>query len=100
MATLTFNKVGEVYQVDFTANADYALHIEREEAGRLFIKQRTGSNGEYADCALPSHIGNGGKVMDYAFSHGVYPINVRIISETPVTIAEWQESRTGSEKEL
>lgn len=93
MATLTFNKVCEVYQVDFTANADYALHIEREEAGRFFIKQRTGSKGEYADCALPSNIGNGGKVMDYTFSHGVYPMNVRLISETPVTIAEYQEEQ-------
>ncbi|MCI7357081.1 MAG: hypothetical protein MSK40_05165 [Parabacteroides sp.] len=93
MASLTFNKVGEIYQVDFTANSDYALHIEREREGRFFIKQRTGSNGEYADCALPPHIGNGGKVMDYTFSHGVYPMNVRLISETPVTIAERQEAQ-------
>lgn len=93
MASLTFNKVGEVYQVDFTANADYALHIEREEAGRFFIKQRTGSSGEYADCVLPYEIDNIGKVMDYTFSHGVYPMNVRIISETPVTIAERQEAQ-------
>ena len=93
MATLTFNKVGDVYQVDFTANADYALHIEREERGKFFIKQRTGSNGEYADCALPSNIAHGDKVMDYTFCHGVYPMNVRIISETKVTIAERQEAQ-------
>ena len=93
METLTFNKVGNVYQAEFTANADYALHIEREEAGRFFIKQRTGSKGEYADCVLPYNFGNGGKLMDYTFSHGVYPMNVRIISETPVLIAERQEAQ-------
>lgn len=93
MAALTFNQVGEVYQVDFTANADYALHIERESPGRFFVQQRTGSNGSYANCNLPSHIANGGKIMDYSFSHGVYPMNVRIISETKVTIAERQEAQ-------
>lgn len=93
MATLTFNKVGNVYKTDFTANADYALHIERESAGRFFIKQRTGGNGEYFDCALPANIGNAGKVLDYTFSHGVYPMNVRLVSETPVTIAERQEAQ-------
>ena len=92
MASLVFNKVDENYQVDFIANADYALHIERVEVGRFRMLQRTGNNGEYFPCSLPAHISHAGKVLDYTFSHGVYPINVRIISETEVTIAERQEA--------
>lgn len=93
MAKLNFSKNGENYEATFTANADYALHIEREEAGKFIIMQRTGSSGEYFPCSLPSHIGNAGKVLDYTFSHGVYPMNVKIVSETPVKISERQEAQ-------
>lgn len=93
MATLQFTKQGDFYTAEFTANADYALHIEREEEGRFFVYQRTGSSGEYFPCALPSNVGNAGKVLDYSFGHGVYPMNVRLVSETPVKIAERQEAQ-------
>lgn len=87
MDTIKFEKKGDVYVHEFTATSDYALHIERESEGRFSIMQRSSDSGEYFQCALPPHIGNAGKVLDYTFSHGVYPMNVRLESETPVVMA-------------
>lgn len=92
METLNFNKQGDFYQAEFVANNDYSLHIEREQEGMFIIMQRTGSKGEYVQCGLPSNLARGWKKLDYSFSHGVYPVNVRIVSETEVKIAERLEA--------
>lgn len=93
MNTISFKEVDSGYQADFTANGDYALHIERVKAGKLKIQQRSSNTGNYADCILPTWLSDGERVIDVTLSHGVYPMNVRIISETPVTIAERQEAK-------
>lgn len=93
MATLSFNQVGDVYQAEFTANSDYALHIERKKVGKLKILQKSITNGSYADCILPTWVSNCGQVLDCTISHGMYPMHVLIVSETPVTIAERQEAQ-------
>lgn len=93
METLQFTQDGDGYSVEFTANADYALHVERQEGGFLAIYQRSSDTGEYARCMIPSGLLNA-KVIDYAFSHGVYPMHVKIFSETNVTIATRNEVTT------
>lgn len=93
METLNFTKQGDFYQAEFVANNDYSLHIEREDTGLFAVMQRTGSQGDYVQCGLPSNLARGWKKMDYAFSHGVYPMNIRLISENPVTIANRNEAQ-------
>ena len=39
MATLTFNKVGDKYVAEFEATSDFAIHIERNESGFLYMEQ-------------------------------------------------------------
>lgn len=87
MEKISFEKKGSVYVYEFTATSDYALHIEREDSGRFSILQRSSDTGEYFQCELPPHINNAGKVLDYTFSHSIYPMNIRLESEIPVTMA-------------
>lgn len=36
---LTFKKVGDIYEATFTAEGDFSLHIEREQAGEIDMYQ-------------------------------------------------------------
>lgn len=93
MATLSFKQNGECYEAEFKANADYALHIERKVKGKISIQQRSTESGEYADCILPTWVKDAGKVLDVSISHGVYPMNVKIISDTEVALGEYKEAQ-------
>lgn len=93
MATIDFSESNGQFKAEFTANADYALHIEREKQGKLRIQQRSSDTGEYADCLLPTWLADGARVVDATLSHGVYPIHIRVISETKVLKAERKEGQ-------
>lgn len=94
MATLTFNQQDGKYIAEATVNADYNLHIERVAGGRLNIYQRGAATGEYVDCVgLPTQlVYSAPKVIDWDFSHGVYPKYLRIESDTEVTTATLTEA--------
>ena len=75
-----------MYRAEATVNAMYNLHIEREGSGRFFLYQRCPDAGEYVSCqGVPENIVRGPRVIDYSFDHGVYPMHIRIESETAVT---------------
>lgn len=95
MATLTFNLKNGIYVAETTVNADYNLHIERVGGGRFNIYQRGAATGEYVSCVgLPTQlVYSAPKVIDWDFSHGVYPKYLRIESETQVTSAEITEAK-------
>lgn len=88
---LEFSEENNVYVADAVVNGDYALHIEREGVGIFYMQQKfTGDN--FAACSLPSSISNGNwKVLDYSFSHGIYPMSIRIKSSSKVNSAVLQE---------
>lgn len=91
MATLNFSKQGDFYVAEATVNNDYNLHIEREQFGVFFMQQKF-TGDDYGTCNLPSVISNGNwKVLDYSFSHGVYPMSIRIKSSSKVNSAVLQE---------
>lgn len=91
--TLEFskNKDGN-FVAQATVNGDYALHVERSKIGSFRIKQKSVSDGEYANCNIPKDIEHGQwVVLDQFFSHGYYPMNVEFISSSEVTKAELNE---------
>ena len=94
METLNFTKQGDFYQAELVVNNDYSLHIERDHEGMFIIMQRTGSKGEYVQCGLPSNLARGWKKLDYSFSHGVYPMHIKIVSETEVTMGTIREAES------
>ena len=74
----------------FTATAPYALHVERADAAPMALYQRHGgaADSQWANCRLPGAVGAGaGAVWDEALDHGVYPVEVRLVSELQPTLA-------------
>lgn len=88
---LEFSEENNVYVAEAVVNGDYALHIEREAIGIFYMQQKfTGNN--FAACSLPSSISNGNwKILDCSFSHGIYPMSIRIKSSSKVNTAVLQE---------
>lgn len=89
--TLNFQKDGENWVAETTVTGDYNLHIERKDSTGVFlIYQRSASTGEYMVCSgMPGWLKNPGQVIDWAFTHGVYPeggISIRIVSGSEVTM--------------
>lgn len=92
MATLEFNKQGGSYIASITVNNDYALHLERAKPGTLSVKQRSTSEGNYGQCAIPEEVQSSyWTTLDWVFSHGYYPMNLQFISSVPITKAELNE---------
>lgn len=73
---LTFNKVGDLYVADFTAESDFALHIEKQ-AGYLRVKQTTVANAEYA-VVRNACIDDSAIVIDEIFQSAIYPVHIRV----------------------
>lgn len=93
MATLNFTKTGAKYIAEATVSNDYNLHLERVSGGRFLLFQRATDDGEYAPCMIPSCLERSGRVIDWSFGHGVYPMHVLIESETEVTSATLTEAQ-------
>lgn len=88
--TLSFTKNGDVWEATAKVTGDYNLHIERKLGGSFNIFQRATESGQWKVCAgMPSWMNyNAGQVIDWAFSHGVYPeggLAIRIESGSEVT---------------
>lgn len=90
---ISFVKQGDIYVADVKVNNDYSLHIERVRAGSFNIRQRSTDSGLYMKCKLPDILQMPGQVIDYSFSHGVYPMNVRFESGSEVTSASLTEAQ-------
>lgn len=93
MAALEFTKQGENYIAETTVNGDYSLHLERTGDGKFMIYQKSTADGQYVSCTgIPENmVYYAGKVIDYSFSHGVYPKYIRIESGSEVTKGELTE---------
>lgn len=86
MALLTFNKEGGNWVAYFKAEADFALHIERDEAGVMSMEQSTTGGGYAVVEDFPAR-SRYGRAFDYEFSALVYPKFIRIASITEPTFA-------------
>lgn len=87
MASLTFNKEGGNWVAYFKAEADFALHIERDEAGVMSMEQSTTGGGYAVVEDFPAR-SRYGRTFDYEFSGLVYPKFIRITSTSDPTFAE------------
>lgn len=86
MATsLSFEQDGNEYVATATVSADYALHLEREDKGYVLIEQTHVNGGEYAQTYPAPYMRIAPKNFDHAFSHGVYPVYIKIRSQSAVT---------------
>lgn len=94
MVTLIFKQEGDKWVVEQQVNADYALHIERKAGGGFWISQRHGESGLFIGCTLPIQLQRPGQAIDWTFSHGIYPVTIRIESETEVTTATLTEAQS------
>ena len=88
---LSFVKSGDVWVAEATVTGDYNLHLERKSGGTFNIYQRGTPEGQYKVCSgMPSWMNyNAGQLIDYGFSHGVYPeggIGIRIESGSEVAM--------------
>jgi hypothetical protein len=83
---LTFNKIGNSYVAEFTAEADFNLHIERVSSGYLRVEQRTSANGAYGLVTGMDEYAFM-KVIDADFVGGVFPKGIKVVSESQPTLA-------------
>ena len=91
---LQFTQEGNVWVAEETVNNDYSLHLERKGAGYFHIFQRSSDTGAFVPCALPPWLERTGQFIDHSFGHGVYPMHVRIESETEVTMGTIREAES------
>lgn len=95
MATtnLEFKKNGSVWYAEFQVNSDFNIHLERQAEGRLYIAQRTTSEGGFDNVTLPIGVNvNTGMVFDCDFSALVYPKTIRVESYSEVLSGTVTES--------
>ena len=87
MANLTFRRENNEYVAEFTATADFNIHIEKENPGLLVIYQRGVSEGNYAEViGARKYVYD--NVYDVDFTTYVYPKYIKIVSSTNITSAE------------
>ena len=75
---INFQKVGDVYVSEFTATADFNLHLEGVVEGNVKVYQRGTSSGEYAYVKTATPYPSFSKVYDYDFSALVYPKYIKV----------------------
>lgn len=83
---LTFRKEGSKHIAEFSATADFNLHLEKEKEGLLFVQQRTSESGQY-DSIKGGDFAPQDKVVDCDFVGAVYPKYIKIVSEAEPTLA-------------
>lgn len=83
---LTFRKEGSKYIAEFSATADFNLHLEREVGGFLYVSQRTSASGQY-DSIKGGDFAPKDKVVDYDFTALVYPKFIKVVSEVEPSYA-------------
>ena len=83
---LSFVKEGGRYSAEFEATSDFNLHIEREDNGFLFVKQKTVANGQY-DSVQGAKFSPADLIVDLDFVGIVYPKYIKVISEIEPAMA-------------
>ena len=79
---LTFNQVGKQYIAEFTASADFNLHIEKHWGGGVVNISKCSVDEEGATYVQELKMGDYQSVLDKDFSEKVYPKHYRIVSNT------------------
>lgn len=83
---LTFVKTGNSWVAEFEATANFNLHIERGQQGRVSVYQGSDASGDYATAASWSDF-NAPKVMDVDFCALVYPKRIKVTTDSEPTKA-------------
>lgn len=91
---LQFSQQGKEWVAEETVSNDYSLHLERKGAGYFHISQRSSDTGTFVPCALPPWLERTGQFIDHSFGHGVYPMYIKIVSETEVTMGTIREAES------
>lgn len=84
---LNFQKSVNGWVAEFTATADFNLHIEGVLEGNVQVYQRGSSQGEYAFVRNANIESTSRKVYDYDFAALVYPKYMQVICVTEPTKA-------------
>ena len=84
---ITFNKVGQEYVATFEAKGDFALHIERAEAGPISMGITSVEGGQYAQVDSFPERARHKLVLDYGFTGVGVLLYVQIKSATQPTSA-------------
>lgn len=84
---ITFNKVGELWEAEFEATADFNIHLERNKGGVFKVYLKT-AGSEYAlveelDKMYTQYKG----VVDYDFTGAIFPKMIKVVSATEPTLA-------------
>jgi hypothetical protein len=79
---LKFTKDGEKFISEFTATADFNLHLEGVVEGNVKVYQRGTASGEYAYVRTATPYPSFSSVYDCDFSALVYPKYIKV--ECPV----------------
>lgn len=87
MASITFEKVGTRYEAEFTANGNFALHIERANGGVITLEQTSVQGGQYAPVMGFSQNWRNFPVIDTTIVGDVFPVYIKIVSETQPSMA-------------
>ncbi len=82
---LTFTKQGDKYITEFTAEADFNLHIEKT-SGRVVLFQSSIENGKY-DSVSGATIAETDGVFDSDFTALVYPKYIKLVADTMPLVA-------------
>lgn len=85
--TITFNKVDQEYVATFEAKGDFALHIERAEAGPISMGITSVEGGQYAQVDSFPATARHKQVIDYGFAGVGVLLYVQIKSATQPTMA-------------
>lgn len=87
MAALSFSKVSGKYVAEFTANGNFALHIERAGAGVITMEQTSVQGSQYAPVMGFSQNWRNFPVIDTTITGDVFPMYIKIVSETQPSMA-------------
>ena len=82
---LLFEKKGEWYEANFTAESDFNIHVEKS-GGTLYLQQSCVENGQPAT-VRGANWGRDIDVIDEGFSALVYPMHIRVKSSVAPTRA-------------
>lgn len=85
---IKFTKNGEKFVSEFTATADFNLHLEGVVEGKVKVYQRSTAGGEYAYVRAATPYPSFSKVYDYDFSALVYPKYIKVVTDVDPEYAE------------
>lgn len=84
---IAFNKTGNVWVAEFEATGNFAIHIERAKAGIITMEQTSVQGSQYAPVADFPMSHRNHFVIDEVFTGEVFPLYIKVVSETEPTMA-------------